>query len=59
MPDFIWVLESNQFDDDIEPVRDPQCTGGQALLTCPGGPSILFDGVIGESVDLDEDLQQY
>ena len=31
----------------------------QALLTCPGCPSILFDGVIGESLDNDEDLQQY
>ena len=59
VPDFIWVLESDQFDDDIEPTRGPQCTGTQALLTCPGGPSILFDGVIGESFDEDEDLRQY
>ena len=52
-------MESDQFDDDIEATRDPQCTRNEALLTCPGGPSILFDGVIGESVDEDEDLRQY
>ena len=59
VPNFIWFLESNQFDDDIEPIQDPQCTDTQALLTCPGRPSILFDGVIGESFDKDEDLWQY
>ena len=47
MPDFIWVSQSNQYDDNVEPIRDPQCTDTQALLTCPGHPSILFDGVIG------------
>ena len=28
------------------------------MLTCPGSPSILFDGLIGEQSD-DEDLQQF
>ena len=59
VPDFIWVLQSNQYDDDVEPMRDPQCTGFQGVvLTCPGSPSILFDGVIGEQSD-DEDLQEF
>ena len=34
MPAFIWVLPSNQFNDDIIPMRDPQCTGIQGVLTC-------------------------
>ena len=60
MPDFILVLPPNQFDDDIEPLQDLQCTSLQAsLLSCPGHPSILFDGVIGQSFDEDEDLRKY
>ena len=58
VPAFIWVLPSNQYDDDIEPLRDSQCTGIQGVLTCPGSPSILFDGVIGEQSD-DEYLPQF
>ena len=58
VPEFIWVFPSNQYDDDIEPLRDSQCTGIQGLLTCPGSPSILFDGVIGEQSD-DEYLPQF
>ena len=58
MPDFIWVLPSNQYDDDIEPIQDPQCTSNQGLLTCPGPLSILFDGIIGEQSD-DEYLPQF
>ena len=59
MPDFIWVLPSNQYDDDIEPIQDPQCTSNQGLLTCPGPLSILFDGVIGGPLSDDEDLLQF
>ena len=58
MPDFIWVWASNQFDDDVEPMQDPQCTGIQRVLTCPGSPSILFDGVIGKQSD-NEYLPQF
>ena len=58
VPDFIWVLQSNQYDDDVIPMRDPQCTGIQGVLTCPGSPSILFDGVIGEQSD-DDYLPQF
>ena len=39
VPAFIWVLPSNQYDDDVE----PQCTGIQGVLTCPGSASILFE----------------
>ena len=59
MPDFIWVLESNQYDDDIEPIQNPQCSSNQGLLTCPGPLSILFDGVIGRPLSDDEDLLQF
>ena len=59
VPYFILVLPPNQFDDDIEPLQDLQCTTLQSLLSCPGRPSILFDGVIGQSFDEDEDLRQY
>ena len=48
MPDFIWVMPSSQYDDDIEPIQDPQCTSNQGPLTCPGPLSILFDGVLGD-----------
>ena len=58
MPAFIWVLPSNQYDVDVEPMRDLQCTGIQRVLTCPGSPSILFDGVIGVQSD-DEYLPQF
>ena len=59
VPAFIWVLPSNQYDDDVEPTRDPQCTGIQVVLTCPGSPSILFDDVIGGPLSDDEDLLQF
>ena len=52
VPAFIWVLQSNQYDDDVEPMRDPRCMGIEGVvLTCPASPSILFDGVIGEQSD--------
>ena len=60
VPAFIWVLPSNQYDDDVVPIQDPQCIGTTAFLTCPGPPSILFDGVIGESsISIDDLLQFY
>ena len=58
MPDFILVLPSNQYDDNIEPIQDPHCVDLQSLLYCAGHASILFDGVIGELIS-DKDLRQY
>ena len=58
-PDFIWVLPSNQYDDDIEPIQDNQCINSQGLLTCPGPSSILFDGVTGGPLSDDEDLREF
>ena len=59
VPNFIWVMPSNQYDDDIEPIQDPQCRSIQGLLACPGPLSILFDGVIGGPLSHNEDLLQF
>ena len=59
MPDYIWVLPSNQYDGGIEPIQDPQCANNEGLLTCPGPLSILFDRVIGRPLSDDEDLLQF
>ena len=61
VPNLIWVLQSNQYDDDIEPIQNPGCTKtqSQGQLQCDGSTSILFDGVIGGALSDDEDLLQY
>ena len=59
VPNFIWIFPSNQYDDDIETIQDPQCQSISGLLTCPVSTSILFDGVIGGPLPDDEDLLQF
>ena len=66
VPDTILVIQSNQYDSNLQCLEDPQCStvasssdddddkkrssGDQALLICPGPSSPLFDGVIGRDI---------
>ena len=65
VPDFIWIFQSNQYDNSVEYLQDPQCsvagnsTQNGTLLKCAGPSSTLFDGIIGTQISQDEDLLQY
>ena len=62
VPDSIWIFQSNQYNNSVEYLQDPQCsvagnsTQNGTLLKCAGNSSTLFDGIIGTQ---DEDLLQY
>ena len=65
VPDSIWIFQSNQYDNNVEYLQDPQCsvagnsTQNGTLLKCAGSSSALFDGIIGTEISQDEDLLQY
>ena len=62
VPDSIWLFQSNQYDNDVEYLQEPQCsvtgnsTQNGTLLKCAGPSSTLFDEIIGTQIS---DLLQY
>lgn len=66
VPNSYWIFQSNQYDDSLQCLQDPQCSTvistestdddrkrgseSQVLLQCAGPSSALFDGVIGREI---------